>query len=481
MKRLAFYLLALVVFGGGLWFALSRGADLLAPLNAESGTAADAAKGGSHAAVEPSASLFDSIRAHLQDPLSRLFIQLILIVAFARLCGAVATKCGQPAVIGEIVAGLMLGPSLVGLLWPEFLAAAFPASSLGSLRLFSQVGVCLFMFVVGIDLDVAHLRHQARTAVLVSQVSIIFPFLLGVFLALPLYSEFAGPKASFHVFALFLGIAMSITAFPVLARILEERRLTHTPLGGTALVCAATDDVTAWSLLAVVAAMAQAHSVAGAVFSIGLVVLFVAVMLLWIKPRLPRWIARVDFDGASGGRTFLAATMIFVCASALATDLMGIHAIFGAFLAGVVMPRQGPLRNFLKLRLEQFSSVFLLPVFFAFTGLRTQLGLLAEPSDWLICGAIIFLATLGKLGGAMFTARFTGATWSDSFSLGALMNTRGLVELVALNIGYDLGIISPRIFAMLVIMALVTTAMTGPLLTLVEARRLKKSATACPA
>jgi Kef-type K+ transport system membrane component KefB len=337
------------------------------------------------------------------------------------------------------------------------------------------------MFVVGMELDVSQLKQQVRTAVLVSQVSILLPYLLGMMISLFLFSTLAGPKTTFAAFALFIGISMSITAFPVLTRILEERGLMKTPLGSTAIVCAATDDVTAWSILAVVVAIAKAKSVVSATFSIGLVVLFVFVMLFWIKPRLPRWIGRAAHDGGTPGKGVTAVVLVFLFASALATDVMGIHALFGSFLAGVVMPARGEFREFLKLRLENFSSVFLLPLFFAFTGLRTQVGLLNDSTGWLICGGLVVIATLGKLGGAMVTARLTGVNWIDSFALGALMNTRGLVELIALNIGYDLGILSPPIFAMLVIMALVTTCMTGPLLTFSEYLRSRRSLIAYPA
>jgi Kef-type K+ transport system membrane component KefB len=410
-----------------------------------------------------------------------LLVQLILIVMAARLCGTFMTKMRQPAVIGEMIAGILLGPSLLGWLWPGFFYFAFPASSLEALRLFSQIGVCLFMFVVGMELDVRQLRHQASTAVVVSQVSILFPYLLGVVSSLFLYSTLAGPHTTFPAFALFVGISMSITAFPVLARILEERALTKTPLGSTALVCAATDDVSAWCILAVVVAIAKATSFASAVLSIGLVVLFVCVMLFWIKPRLPRWIGPAAQEGRLPGKGVTAGVLIFLFGSALVTDVLGIHALFGSFLAGVVMPARGEFRDFLKLRLENFSSVFLLPVFFAFTGLRTQIGLLNETSGWLICLGLIAVATLGKLGGAMFTARLTGVNWIDSFALGALMNTRGLVELIALNVGYDLKILSPRLFTMLVIMALFTTCMTGPLLTLSDYLRERRMLAANPA
>jgi Kef-type K+ transport system membrane component KefB len=430
--------------------------------------------------VEPSASLVENLRENLQDPLTRLFVQLILIIVVARLCGALTMMVRQPAVVGEMIAGILLGPSLLGWLWPDLFHFVFPAFSLGSLRLFSQIGVCLFMFVVGMELDVSQLKQQARTAVLVSQTSILLPFLLGMVSSLFLFTGFAGPATAFPAFSLFIGISMSITAFPVLARILEERGLTQSPLGVTALICAAMNDVTAWCALALVVAIANAKSLASAGLSIGLVVLFVGVMLFCIRPRLPRWMGRAAQAGGKPGKGMMASVMTFVFASALATDVVGIHALFGAFLAGVVMPAHGELREFLRLRLEHFSSAFLLPLFFAFTGLRTQFGLLNDTSGWLICAGLVFIATAGKLGGAMLTARLTGVNWIDSFALGALMNTRGLVELIALNIGYDLKILSPRIFAMLVIMALVTTCMTGPLLTISDYLRARRPLAANP-
>jgi Kef-type K+ transport system membrane component KefB len=417
----------------------------------------------------------------LQDPLPRLFVQLILIILAARLCGAVAVMVRQPAVVGEIIAGILLGPSLLGWAWPGLFQFVFPANSLGSLRLFSQLGVCLFMFVVGMEMEVSHLWRQARTAVLVSQASILFPFLLGMTCALFLFPTFAGPATTFPAFALFIGVSMSITAFPVLARILEEHGLTKSPLGVTALICAAMNDVSAWCILALVVAIAKAGSMASAEFSIGLVVVFVGVMLFWIKPRLPHWLDRMTPTGIPPGNGVMAGVVAFVFASALATDVMGIHALFGSFLAGVVMPARSGFREFLRMRLEHFSGAFLLPLFFAFVGLRTQIGSFNDTSGWLICAGLIVIATVGKLGGAMSTARLTGASWIDSFALRALMNTRGLVELIALNIGYDLGILTPRIFAMLVIMALVTTCMTGPLLTFSDYLRARRRLATTPA
>jgi len=478
VKRILFYLLAFVVFGLGVWFTLQQGRKLPLPQAAASSLPPQPSSPVQIAAAEPS--LFASLRANFDDPLTRLFAQLILIALAARVCGALAVKLRQPAVIGEMIAGILLGPSLFGWLSPDIFHFIFPSSSLGVLRLLSQIGVCLFMFVVGLDLDLDHLKQHAKTVVLVSQVSIFFPYLLGVVAALFLFSPLAGANTTFTAFALFIGISMSITAFPVLARILEERGLTRSALGSKAIACAATGDVTAWCILALVVAIAKASSLAAAAFSMGLVVLFVLVMLFLIKPRLPGWIDHATHHGGPPAKGVIASVVIFLFASALATDVMGIHALFGSFLAGVVMPTRGEFRDSLKLRLENFSSVFLLPLFFAFNGLRTQIDLVNDTTGWMICLGLILLATIGKLGGAMVTARLTGVNWIDSFTLGALLNTRGLVELIALNIGYDLGILSPRIFAMLVIMALVTTCMTGPLLTFSDYLRARKSLAASP-
>ena len=465
-KSLLLYPLILIGFGLGMYLAVERGSTLeFPPSTLHAPTTVPPAMQPS-SGVGPSASLLANLRQNFEDPLTRLFVQLILIVLAARVCGGLMRKAGQPAVVGEMIAGILLGPSLAGWLWPGFFQLVFPPGSLGTLRMLSQIGVCLFMFVIGMELDVAQLKLQARTAVLVSQVSILFPYLLGVLAALWLYPSLAASGTTFLAFALFIGISMSITAFPVLARILDERGLTRTALGSTALACAATDDVTAWTVLAFVVAIAKAGGLAPAVLSIVLVVLFVALMLLWVKPRLPRWLGPAALESGVPSKGVTAGAVVFLFTCALITDVIGIHALFGSFLAGIAMPSQGELRKSLRVRLEHFSSVFLLPLFFAFTGLRTQIGLLQEPSGWLICLALIAIATTGKLGGSMLASRMTGINWVDSFALGALLNTRGLVELIALNIGYDLGILSPRIFTMLVLTALVTTGMTGPLLSL---------------
>ena len=469
MKRIVqLYLLVTITVGLGIWGILHFGSQLSPP-----GLALDAA---STEPVPPHvenpggnsffASVASGLRQSAGDPLTKLFLQLLLIITASRVAGAIFTRFGQPAVVGEMVAGILLGPSLFGLLAPGAFQFVFPATSLGALQLFSQIGVCLFMFSVGMELDLVHLRNKAQTAVFVSHASIIIPYFFGVALALFLYSHLAQPGASFTAFALFMGISMSITAFPVLVRILQDRGIFKTMLGSTATACAAVDDVTAWSVLAFVVALVRAASLGGAVFTVGLALVFIAIMLFVVKPGLPRLLGNVALERPDPGKGVLAIVMCVVLASALGTQLIGIHALFGAFLAGVVMPAEGDFRHKLGVRVENFSSVLLLPLFFAFTGLRTQIALLNDFSGWLVCIVIIAVATAGKLGGSAVTARLTGLQWREALQLEALMNTRGLMELIALNIGYDLGILSPRIFAMLVIMALATTLMTGPLFTL---------------
>jgi Kef-type K+ transport system membrane component KefB len=404
--------------------------------------------------------------ANAQHPLSRLLIQLVVIVVTARAFAMLSARLGQPPVIGEIAAGVLLGPSLLGWLAPGTSAFLFPATSMPTLQLLSQIGVLLFMFVIGLELNPKYLRGKAHVAVAVSHFSIVIPFILGVMLAMTLYATYAPPGVPFHAFALFCGVAMSITAFPVLARILEERRLTHTPLGVTAITCAAVDDVTAWSILAFVVAVTTAGSAATLLLAmLALSTAFVVVMIAAVRPTLRR-VLHLDERADTLAKGHIAVIVAVLLGSALTTELIGIHALFGAFLAGAIMPSDGRLRRMLRERLESVSAVFLLPLFFVFTGLRTQVGLLDSLASWAVCLAIIVVATVGKLGGTVAAARWTGLSWRDATALGALMNTRGLMELIALNVGYDLGILTPAIFTMMVLMALVTTAMTSPLVSL---------------
>jgi len=448
-----FYIVAVSVFGTGVYLLLASGKHLQSASSSEAVIS-----------QTQSTTLVSTFFSNLQEPLSILLLQVIVIIIAARLMGLLFLKMGQPAVVGEMVAGIVLGPSLLGALFPALQSFLFPASSMGLLRTLSQLGVILFMFVVGLDLNVKHLRLKAHTAVLVSHASIMAPFLLGIGLSLFIYPLLAAPHISFTAFALFIGVAMSITAFPVLARIIEERGLTKTHLGTTAIACAAVDDVTAWCILALVVAIAKADGLSGSLMTIFLTLLFIGVMLFLLKPRAERLLS----EQIQHGKGTIALVLIVIFTAALFTEIIGIHALFGAFLAGVIMPSHERLRNFLRQRLETFSAGFLLPLFFAFTGLRTQLGLLDDWQSWLMCLAVISVAIAGKLGGSMIAARWTGMSWQESFSVGALMNTRGLIELIVLNLGYDLGILPPKIFGMMVLMALATTFMTGPLLSMVE-------------
>ena len=462
------YFVILATCGAGIYAALERGKRLETARAAASPAAPSASP---DAGMRGSGAL-----ENLSHPLPRLLLQLITIVLAARLLGALFRRIGQPPVIGEIVAGILLGPSLLGAAAPGVFAYLFAPSSTGLLKLFAEIGVLLFLFAVGLELDVDRLRDRAQTAVVVSHASIVVPYFLGVILSLVLYTEFAPAGVSFLSFALFMGIAMSITAFPVLVRILRERGMAGSYLGNTAITCAAVDDVTAWSLLAMVVAIAGSRGFWAAAVTIVLALVFILLMLFVIGPSFRRLLARRSEREEGPGKTGVAAVLVFLLASALATEIIGIHALFGAFLAGVVMPRQRRFRVYLTERLEEFSSVFLLPLFFAFTGLRTKIGLLNDARSWAICGLIILVATLGKLGGSMLAARLTGVSWPDSFALGALMNSRGLMELIALNVGYELGILSPRIFAMMVLMAIATTFATGPLLSLADRWRVSSLA-----
>lgn len=403
------------------------------------------------------------LRNRLEQPLSVLLLQIIVILSIARIFGMIATSLGQQKVIGEILAGIFLGPSLMGWLWPGFSTFIFPEESLKGLQALSQFGLIFFMFIIGTELDINKIKHNSRDAVLISHSSIALSFFLGVGLAYLMYENYAPPRVTFLSFALFLGIALSITAFPVLARILRERKLTESPLGMLAITCAATDDLTAWCLLAAIIAIVKAGSIAGALATFALTVGYLIFMLYIVRNQLNKWISRY-LAKKKDPYLIVSGALLMVLMSAYLAEVIGIHALFGAFTAGVVMSEQTDLTEALQEKLEDISLLILLPIFFAFTGLRTQIGLLNGGSLWLLCGAITVMAIVGKFGGGTLMAKLTGRPWQESLSIGALLNTRGLMELIVLNIGYDLGILSPEVFAMLVLMALATTFMTGPLL-----------------
>ncbi|MBC8090315.1 MAG: cation:proton antiporter [Phycisphaerae bacterium] len=436
--------------------------------------------------------------------LGLLLAQLIVVLLVARLSGRLVKLLGQPAVVGEMIAGLALGPSVFGAVAPAAMHTLFPTDKLLPLATLSQLGVVLFMFVVGLRLDLSVLRCKARTAVAVSHAGIVAPFLLGVALANLLHADLAPPGVAFLPFALFMGAAMSITAFPVLARILDERKMLNSRIGAIAIAAAAIDDATAWCILAAVLAVATATANGGSGWStfavtLGSTLAYVLLIAFGLRPILTRWatgvVAKLKPATAPFATDVVTSQMVSIAvvgalASAWTTEMLGVHALFGAFVAGAVVPRidvstrpaesvhaiagsNGQfaptatpainLSDAIANRIDSVVSAVLLPVFFAFVGLRTSVGLISGAGLWTVFALILLVAVSGKMGGAAAAAKLTGLGWRDALSIGALMNTRGLMELVILNVGLDIGVISPALFAMMVLMALVTTVMTSPL------------------
>lgn len=417
--------------------------------------------------LNPWQMIVETYHENIIHPLAILLLQIVVIILAARMFSWLFRKIGQPAVIGEILAGIVLGPSVIGFYFPGFSEFLFPVDSLSNLHFLSQIGLILFMFVVGMELDLSVLRKQVGEVLVVSHASIVLPFILGILFSFFLYTAYADQQVSFLSFSLFMGISMSITAFPVLARIVQERGIHKTKLGTIVITCAAIDDITAWSLLAVIIAIVKAGSILSAIPTVIMAVLYVFLMLKFIRPFLKR-IGDLHASRENLSRPVVSIFFLVLILSAWTTEVIGIHALFGAFMAGMIMPDNQRFKQIFTEKVEDVALVLLLPLFFIYTGLRTEIGLLDDPSMWLICLLIIFIAVFGKFVGSAIAARFIGQSWKDSLYIGALMNTRGLVELVALNIGYDLGVISPVIFAMLVIMALSTTFMTAPALSLID-------------
>ena len=408
-----------------------------------------------------------SMEHNLKHPLAILLGQIITIIVVARFFGWMFRKIGQPTVIGEIIAGIVLGPSLLGMYFPEFSAALFPLDSLGNLQFLSQIGLILFMFVIGMELDLKVLKNKANDAVVISHASIVIPFALGVGLAYYIYYRFAPVGVEFLSFSLFMGIAMSITAFPVLARIVQERGIHKTRLGTIVITCAAADDITAWCLLAAVIAIVKAGSFVSSLYVIGMAAGYVLIMLLVVKPFLKR-IGDLYGSKSKLNKPVVAIFFLTLIISAYTTEVIGIHALFGAFMTGAIMPDIAKFRAIFIDKVEDVAVILLLPLFFVFTGLRTQIGLINDPFLWKVTACIIGVAVVGKFIGSALAAKFVGQNWRDSLTIGALMNTRGLMELVVLNIGYDLGVLTSEVFTMMVIMALVTTFMTGPALDIIN-------------
>jgi len=408
-----------------------------------------------------------SILNNLVEPASMLLLQIISILIVSRVFGYLFAKIGQPTVIGEILAGIVLGPSLLGYFYPQAFHFLFAPNSLGNLYILSQLGLILFMFTIGMELNIGALKDKLGKTYVISHASILIPYLLGMTLAYFVYREFAAKHTDFLSFALFIGISMSITAFPVLARIIQEKGLTKTHLGTIVIASAANDDVTAWCVLAAVIAIAKTGSFVSSLYTILFAVIYVIAMLFLVRPFLKR-IGEIYSNSEVLNKSIIAFLLLILILSAFTTQIIGIHALFGAFLAGVVMPQLPNFRKLIIDKIEDIAVTLLLPLFFVFTGLRTDIGLLNSPYLWWICCIFILVAVTGKFVGGAFTARILGETWKDSLSIGVLMNTRGLMELIVLNIGYEMGILPPTIFVMLVIMALVTTFMTTPILSVIN-------------
>jgi Kef-type K+ transport system membrane component KefB len=385
-----------------------------------------------------------------------LLLQIAVILAVCRLLHAIAGRLGQPSVIGEIIAGLLLGPSFLGWIAPAFYARLFPPESFPVLNELSQVGLVLFMFLVGLHLDLAEVYALRRVAGLAGLLSIAVPFALGLALSRPLHE--VAPSSAMLPFSLLIAVSMSITAFPVLARILADQKLTATRLGHIAIACAAFNDVVAWSFLAWIVAISRSGGTS-ALDPFVILTAYIFVMFAVIRPALGWLTSRLAVTNE------LSTMLIFVFLSSWVTELAGFHALFGAFLAGVVWPRSDSNMDDFAAKIEPLAMTLLIPLFFSYTGLRTNIGALGVNLG--LTGLVIASAIAGKVGGAFTGAKIMGFDVRNSLALGCLLNTRGLVELIVLNVGLDLGILSPALFSMMVIMALVTTVITSPALKVV--------------
>ncbi len=436
------YLLVAAVFIGLILAVLSYG-DRLSP------AVAAAAETTTKVAAE-----------HKPSVLYHVLLALVSILLLGRWMGKLFVYVGQPRVIGEMVAGIMLGPSLLGQIWPAAQHFVLPSDVAPYLGIIAQIGVILYMFLVGLELNAGLIKSKAHSTVAISHTSILVPFLLGTILALWLFQHYAPAGKPFISFALFMGIAMSITAFPVLARILTDRHIENTALGVVALSCAAIDDVTAWCLLAFVVGVAQAQ-MGSAVQTILYALGYIAIMLVIVRPFAVRFVGHTSAAPQKRMAVWVLVGLLF---SAMTAEWIGIHAIFGAFLLGAIIPHDSDVAIDFRHKLEDIVQILLLPAFFAYTGMRTEIGLVSGAQAWGFTALIILVATLGKFGGTLAAARVTGQSWRMSAALGVLMNTRGLMELIVLNIGLELGVISPTLFAMMVLMALITTMATTPAL-----------------
>ena len=459
--RILFYALMLFIFGTLMYIVSELGEGL------QGEGVLSATENAPRTLSEGFVLFLDTLLHHIESPFALLLVQIITILLTCRLFGWLFQKMGQPMVIGEVVAGIVLGPSVVGSLFPEFFAWLFRTESLVHINTLSQFGLILFMYTIGMELDLTEVRKRMKDTVLISHAGTILPFFCGMVLAYFVYDKYAYETTPFLPFALFIGISMSVTAFPILARIIQEKRLTKSRLGTITLASAANGDITAWCLLAAIMAIAQAGSMLSAVFNILFTAVFLLFMFLVVRPFL-RAIGQVYHNKEVVGKGMIAFMFLFLIASAYLTEILGLHALFGAFMAGVVMPENAKFRHLMTEKVEDVSLSLFLPLFFVSTGLRTEIGLLNSPELWRLCFWFILVAVASKMVGAYVPARFLGESRKDSLYIGALMNTRGLTELIILSIGYEMRVLSPEIFVILVLMTLITTLTTSPILSLIK-------------
>ncbi|MDR3268550.1 MAG: cation:proton antiporter [Tannerella sp.] len=460
-NSLVFYTLMILVFGTLMWLIVQKGESLQTtdkpilsirtPQNLVEGF-----------------HVFGSLLLeHIQTPFGLLLLQIIVILATCRIVGGLFRLMKQPTVIGEILAGILLGPSILGHFMPEVSGFLFPLESLFNINILSQFGLILFMYTIGMELDFVEIRKKLQASILISHTSLIVPFFLGMLIAYAIYDTYAYRETPFLSFALFIGIAMSITAFPVLARIIQERGYTRTHLGTIALASAANGDISAWCILAVVMAITQAGSMLSAIYNILFSGIYMLIMFLVVRPLL-RMVGDLYHNKEVVDKPLIMLMFLFLLVSSYLTEILGLHALFGAFMVGTVMPENLRFRKIMIEKVEDVSLALFLPLFFASTGLRTEIGLLNTSGMWLLCGVFILVAVVGKFGSTVVSARVVKESWKDSLLLGGLMNTRGLMELVILTIGYEMHILPPPIFVMLILMTLVTTFMTTPLLSFIS-------------
>lgn len=404
---------------------------------------------------------------HAKASVGLLLLQILIILATCRIAGLLFKKTGQPAVTGEILAGIILGPSLLGSLFPDIYAFVFPEESFSNIQILSQIGLILFMFTIGMELDIKEVQKRWQDTVLISHAGTIVPFALGMIIAYSIYTKYASAHTPFLSFAIFIGISLSITAFPVLARIIQERGLTRSRLGTISLASAANGDITAWCLLAAIVAYAQAGTVQSAIYTVLFSALYASLMLFIVRPVL-RIVGNLYHNKEIVDKSLVAVMFFILIASAYVTEILGLHALFGAFVAGIIMPENTKFRKIMSDKVEDVSLALLLPLFFVYTGLRTDVGLISGAEMWLLCGLFILVAIIGKFGSTFVVARFLGETWKNSLFMGALMNTRGLMELVVLSIGLEMNILPQPVYVMLVLMTLVTTLLTTPLIAFIR-------------